>query len=324
MYNIAIIGAGQLGSRHLQSLAHLTLPVEIFVIDPSMPSLEVAQQRWRDVNSNPSFRIHFFESIASLPFSVDVAIVATNANIRRKVVEQILQHCSVKFLVLEKVLFQSIEEYDVMRDLMLSKNVTAYVNCPRRMYSYYKNLRDELKNYNTPLQFNIQGNSWGMGCNIIHFIDLFFFLRDDKITKTSSLLDEIIHEAKRPGYIEFTGQYILENEYGDSFLAICRDSNIMVPTVITISSSDFTYRIVEAERKAVMIHNSGELITSEVVPLYQSQLTEIVVEQLLSTGLCELTPYEESSYLHQIFLEDFLSHYNSITDNPNNKICPIT
>ena len=52
MYNIAIIGAGQLGSRHLQGLKLAKLPIKIQVVDSSAESLAVAKSRYEEVVTN--------------------------------------------------------------------------------------------------------------------------------------------------------------------------------------------------------------------------------------------------------------------------------
>ena len=46
--NIAIIGAGQLGSRHLQGLKKAQLPMNIFVLDASEESLTICEQRYNE------------------------------------------------------------------------------------------------------------------------------------------------------------------------------------------------------------------------------------------------------------------------------------
>ena len=54
MYKIAVIGAGQLGSRHLQGLKLSKLKSDIWVVDNNSNSLQIAQQRYEEgeVNSN--------------------------------------------------------------------------------------------------------------------------------------------------------------------------------------------------------------------------------------------------------------------------------
>ena len=53
MYNIAIIGAGQLGSRHLQGLKLAQLPMRIEIVDSSEKSLETARERYDQIEANP-------------------------------------------------------------------------------------------------------------------------------------------------------------------------------------------------------------------------------------------------------------------------------
>ena len=78
MKNIALIGAGQLGSRHLQALAQVKQPISIQVIDSSSDSLKVAEARFNEVSSNFKGKISFHNDISSLEKNIDVAIVATN------------------------------------------------------------------------------------------------------------------------------------------------------------------------------------------------------------------------------------------------------
>ena len=50
--NCLIIGAGQLGSRHLQGLVKYLGQLEIYVLDPSIDSLIIAQEREREITHN--------------------------------------------------------------------------------------------------------------------------------------------------------------------------------------------------------------------------------------------------------------------------------
>ena len=48
--NIAIIGGGQIGSRHLQGLAKLSKQFQIYVVDPDKQALSIAKQRYLEVS----------------------------------------------------------------------------------------------------------------------------------------------------------------------------------------------------------------------------------------------------------------------------------
>lgn len=48
MYKIAVIGAGQLGSRPLQELKLSKLKSDIWIVDNNPTSLQIAQQRYKE------------------------------------------------------------------------------------------------------------------------------------------------------------------------------------------------------------------------------------------------------------------------------------
>ena len=114
MYQIAIIGAGQLGSRHLQALARLTTECEITVIDPSLESLAVAKQRFEEMPVNKAVCVvGYGTSVDELPVELDYVVVATGADVRLKVLQSLLARSTVRYMLLEKVLFQRLGDYEV-------------------------------------------------------------------------------------------------------------------------------------------------------------------------------------------------------------------
>ena len=83
MYQLAVIGAGQLGSRHLQGLAKANLEAEIWVVDVSQESLNIAQSRYNEVKSD-KMKVHFitdFSKIASekIDFAIGYSMGGFNA-----------------------------------------------------------------------------------------------------------------------------------------------------------------------------------------------------------------------------------------------------
>src|SRR5436190_18734178 len=105
MKNIAIIGAGQLGSRHLQALAFVNEPISIQVIDRSADALNIAENRFNENRKTFHGQISYHTDISNLVKNIDVAIIATGSSGRKKIIEQLLSHSSVRYLILEKFLF---------------------------------------------------------------------------------------------------------------------------------------------------------------------------------------------------------------------------
>ena len=123
MKNIAIIGAGQLGSRHLQALVHVQKKINIQVVDSSEDSLKTAEMRFNEVSENFKGTISFHTNISFLEKKLDVVIVATNSKVRRSVVDQLVNHSKIEYLILEKFLFINEQDYFYTEKLFAEKNI---------------------------------------------------------------------------------------------------------------------------------------------------------------------------------------------------------
>ena len=71
--NILIVGAGQLGSRHLQGALKVLVPIDVFVIDPSNESLAIAAQRATEIDHNHT--IKYQTDWNNLPAIFDIVII---------------------------------------------------------------------------------------------------------------------------------------------------------------------------------------------------------------------------------------------------------
>jgi len=325
MYKIALIGAGQIGSRHLQALALTKIPISVEVVGRSSQSLVKAKERFEQIQGTGLVKnVKYFQAIKSLGNSIDIAIIATNSDVRRKVIEELIQYKRTRFLLLEKVVFQSIQDFQEIIELLKVNQVTAWVNCPRRMIAFYQEIKNHL-GCEEKINCDVRGGNWGMGCNSIHFIDLFSFLSgqiDFRIT--SSSLDIEILSSKQEGFLEFTGSLHGISENGSKFSLISsKESN--TPIVINVSANTSSYTIHQSDGKIMQAHKSKGWKDEEVqiqVP-FQSQLTHLAVSKILETGQCDLTSLELSFLFHKPLLEVFTQHLERVMKRRYER-CPIT
>ena len=322
-----IIGAGQLGSRHLQALVKYDrTDFEIAVVDPSSASLSLARQRMEEMPNNPLMRnASFHESVGLVKGSVDFAVIATNANHRLKALEQLLAVADVKHLLLEKVLFPSSNELDKAAVLIEKYGVDTWVNCPRRMYALYAQLQAHLHN-DRNICLEVRGGQWGLACNAIHFIDLWAFLSQSVDYRIDTgALDVDVLESKRAGYKELTGT--LRGVGDKGFFSLTCDREILSPEIkVTIRSENATIHIDEIARLVKATDSQGrELLFHQYEPVPQSNLTHQVATALLAEGHCPLTPFNESAVLHRTFLDGLLEFFNQRAVPPVIcDVCPVT
>lgn len=320
MNSVLIIGAGQLGSRHLQGAMASKLALKITVVDPSEESLNVAHERASQVVlGNESIEVTYQRELPSNQ-SFDVCIIATAAQVRASVTKLLLATNSVTHIIFEKVLFQTLSAYTEIGTLLEDTNTSGWVNCPRRVFPTYGILKQKLTS-GIPIHMEVSGNAWGMACNSIHFLDLFAYLSESpKLKVINSKLDPQLIESKRVGFYEVTGE--IEFRAGPHTIKICSGKELTPSLELVLRQGNDTHVVNEVG--GTWSHITPEkTVTYSHEALYQSQLTGPSIEMLLSDGLCELTPFKESSEIHYAYIEVILQHMSKVLHRDLD-ICPIT
>lgn len=324
MKSIAIIGAGQLGSRHLQSLARLSsTEFNVFVVDLSEESLAVAKQRYEEVRTETSPLVSYLSDWQALPKEFFLAIIATGSLPRRSLTERLLAHAKVSFLLLEKFLFPKIEDYKAIGLLLQRQDVQAYVNTPRRMVPFYSKLKTVLEG---PIHMEVSGTNWGLGCNAIHFLDLFVFLCNSHELEVISNLNSGVIESKRTGYIEFTGSLVIRDELKNTLILSSFESGIR-KNIVSIADRNRKVNIHENELNKAFsferVANQHQYVEYPITIPLQSESTALFVKELMQNGSSLLPDFNTSSYQHIKLLEVFMHHYNE-TLKEKTDLCPIT
>lgn len=325
MYRLAIVGAGQLGSRHLQALARLGLACEIDVIDPSRSSLDLARQRFDEMPANSAVRdVRYHPTMEALPPNVDYAIVATTADVRLNAIRSLLETSKVRALLLEKVLFQRLDEYRIAHELLRSYGVRTWVNCINRVFPIYRDVQAFFAG--EPLcYFQARGGEWGLGCNSIHYLDLLGMLTDALPEAISTLaLDGKLTPSKRQNYREFTG--ILRGRYSNGAdFELASVAGSCAPLQLTFRSQSRTCVIDEGSGAVAFFDSKsgGAWECREFKVPFLSELASVVADQILTHGACSLPTFEQSMAYHLPLLKA-LGSYAAAVEKTSPDSCPIT
>ncbi|MEP0177519.1 MAG: Gfo/Idh/MocA family oxidoreductase [Paraglaciecola sp.] len=321
--SLVLIGAGQIGSRHLQAMSLSANEWVVYVVDPILNSLELSRKRWLEVKTKMNnVEVSFSHSLLSNLKHVDVAIIATDAAHRLTALLNLLTTCTPTHLILEKVLFQSLAEIEEAKYLLKNQNIKTYVNCPRRMYPFYSTMQTLLAK-ESYVNMTVKGTNWDMACNGIHHLDLWCYLTGEINIEinASHLLSKLI-SGKRNNTQEIFGSLTAKNNLSNLTMSSEQDTLTRQYT-IKISSPNYEIEIDEPNR---MIHTfrcpDDKKLPKQLTVLFQSQLTHLVVDNMIDTGQCELTDLNDSATIHQHFLISLLGHFQSI--DPTIQKCPIT
>lgn len=325
MKHVIIIGTGQLGSRHLESLSLLaSTDYAVSVVDPSLSALEYSRSVYNKSATEASPNTKYFSSIDDLQIKyADLVIIATSSNVRFAVFNQLIKSVKVKNIVFEKVLFQRESEYHQVDKILTEQGINGWVNCPRRSVPQF----EQIKQFFGSEQIEkviVEGNNWGLACNSIHFIDICAFILNDSCYKIDFIdLGKAI-PSKRKDFVEFYGSIQCQFSSGATLELKCDDA---VDVSVKVSFYSKTKTAVQTEMLCLYQEQNGDsaLIHQESFKMpFQSEMTAPLVKLLLEDGDCSLTNFKEAKSLHLPFISSLLKHYNSESNLPENKILPIT
>ncbi|HCE45626.1 MAG TPA: hypothetical protein DET40_18955 [Lentisphaeria bacterium] len=325
IYDILLVGAGNLGSRHLQGLARLDLPSNIFVVDPFEKSLEISRNRVNEIPANGMVRnMSFCRTPEDTGLKeADLCIVASTADVRLQIIKNIFPAIHVSNFLLEKVLFQSAAEIDEASAIFTSADCKAWVNCPRRVTPQYIRIKEALRGRSVT-SFSVSGGMWGLASNAIHFIDLLSFLCGKlDYSLDISELDSELHASNRPAFVDLSGK--LKGVFaGGATFSLESIKGIKAPISVNIKGDGFSIVVNETEGNLCISGLDGTGANSQPFSIpRQSDMSHIIARDILIGGSCGLTSYDDSAKLHVPVLNGFLSHINSIKGSSYTK-CPIT
>ena len=157
---------------------------------------------------------------------------------------------------------------------------------------------------------NLFGGPWGLACNAIHFIDLVSWIKDENLIHIDTTgLNTEWHPAKRKGFWEVFGSLKATFSRG-SEVNLHSEKQGLPEYIYELEGSFGSCKIEEEKNSAILNEN---IIIPGKLP-YQSELTSILLEDILDRKVCNLPTIHESVQMHEILIGALLSHWKQYSD----------
>ncbi len=262
--NILLVGCGNIGFRHLQSLENIS-DLNIDIVDKYKNEI---------LNIEPYKKYNFFYDINNLTRNkYDLIIIATCADIRKEVALKIIDKFNeIGTLVLEKVVFQKLDDFDEVYIKFYDKfkHINIYCNC---MWQLYKEHFTELNDLRGKIY--LSGSDWGFCCNACHIFSLYYNVIKNFNTNFENYEDDLlIEESKRVNFKEITGTINYDNCQFKSL----KESNIPISILFETNNGD-NYRFF-FEGDSINKYKNNELVNSFAALRLSRDMTNIYNEIL--------------------------------------------
>lgn len=317
MKNFALVGCGQIGSRHLQGLMKVPGPLSIQVVDPNPAARCLGRERAEEVMPKEGVQIEWLNSIDGLR-PTDFTVVATTAVNRANLLIKLLERGHRRFLV-EKVVCQSDEEYQRLLEAFARHQAKGWINFYHRYMDFYKRLKQAL--VCGPIHLQVLSGNHGLGCNAIHFLDLFTFLCGNTQVEIlgSFFKDSLLPNKRSRELVEFSGTLFGRAAEGSTFAFTFSETSFASYTVEVLDAKVRAFADEGAENAQVAFEAENWAWQEwNFKNLFSSVLTPRVAQDVLETDDCGLTPLEDSYVPHRVLFEVFSRHVERLTG----KVCP--
>lgn len=323
---IVIVGCGQMGSRHLQAIVKLGGQLNIQVVEHNPANQYLAQKRLQEVlTRGQPVEIKWYKDIAELDSRPDLTIVATKAAGRVDILKELAMMGHSRFLI-EKMVCQSVEEYDDLLETFEGLKIKAWVNCTRPYFPVYEKAIEVMRN-DGELIFNAMAGNLGLGCNSIHLLNLFLTMTGDPQDvhlDGRSLFPALLPNKRGKKLVEFAGNITAETSK-QSFATISFHRHNNSQVLINAISKNWRLFVDEGNNEALMAskRNQWQREAYEFKSRLSSELTTEVAQTIIKEDACKLPTVRDCYYIHKELFRIFNSHIQSITGK-NVNLCPVT
>jgi len=291
MLNFIIIGGGNLGYRYAQGILKLKEELYLTIVDSSRSRIDFLKNTFTKEYKILPQNLEFLTEVNEKR-NFDLAIVSTNSDVRCKVFNEYDKKHNVKFWILEKVLTTSFNELS-----LFSNNKNIWVNTFLRSLDVFKNIKNNLPK--NDVEIFVSGGNWGLACNSIHYIDLISWIFNKMPLKINSdQLENDWFNSKRKGFYEVNGTLKIIYPNNVKLYLNCNTSEDDLTVIFNCESVRYEYNLITGELRL-----NGVSMPKVSIP-YQSDMTPVVINQIIKTNKSCLTPISESVEMHRLFLNE--------------------
>ena len=286
-FNILIVGCGNIGFRHFQSILNINKKLNIYLYDKNDTQFIKFKKFYKKKSNDKNAKIYFLNNL-NKKLNIFCSIISTTLPNRYYLIEKIIQKSEVKFFIIEKIPFFNLYEFKKCINILKKNNIKAWVNCPNRVFKSYKNLKKNLNGKKVNMIIN--GGNWGLISNAIHYIDLFNFLNDNIKLKETNITGFKTVQSNRKYFQELKSSIIFN--YDKCFLALNDTLKYNIPVTLQIYNNYNKFYIYENEN--YLINFSENIIKNRKFKIeLQSNLTEKYILDLIKKSHCDLSSLDD-------------------------------
>lgn len=258
---IVIIGLGKMGESHLKSFLNSKKNYEIDIVD-------IKKNKFNALKGIKN--ISFYQNIPNKK-KYDLAIIATSSVGKFKLVNYLLNNNEVSFLLLEKITFSEVDEYQKALKIFKKLKTNVMVN------TWGQHLALKFLNVignNKKISFNFINSERNLIANIPHFFEFIKVFSNKNFTINLSNIKKKI-SSKWKNYDEFLGSITLKNPDLIANFSTTKDlANDKIDILIKFKIKEINFKFIIYENSQCTLYKNNKITEKYFFPFYAFKITE--------------------------------------------------
>ncbi len=312
-----LVGAGKIGVRHLQGLARSKELRRICVVDTDVNIAEKVMPFWQDTPDHKNIEIEFaaIECLENYECA-DFALVSTPAFGRLEILRKLIDY-KIQNILIEKVAFQSISDYEATISVCQRTNTRVFCNLPYRMVPLFQKFKQIIANQ--PFSMTVESSAKGLGCNGIHFFDLFEFVGGTSVAEiVCQKKGKLITTSRGPQYKDFNGIAFCSSQNSSTCELNFDEGNPPLPIIKFKWGHDYLI----ADYNNLTVHSSiDDLSHADLFMPQASEIAHIQMNEIL-LNITPLPTIQPGLSINRLMLKSY--HQIFELTSSDDAVCPIT
>lgn len=278
---VCVIGVGNIGMRYVQGITKSHPEAELSLVDSGVRLQELEKLDLRNVK--------LCADLEDVRTPIDLCVIATSCEPRLAIYKQCLK-LKPRYVILEKYLFKSREEFD---ECLRLPRVPTFVN----QWMYGSKAFDCLFE-DGATSVEVTGSGWGLACNAVHWMDLLKRHLDiARLEVGSATRVSKVFPSKRAGYEEIFGELeFVASDGGKRFTLIDHgDERLVGRQEIKVDGRVYVFDYKQLKKDDAVLGHFP----------YFSDLIGDIAGEIIDCGRSHLPSLEESTSQH-LLVEDIL------------------
>ena len=173
------------------------------------------------------------------------------------------------------------------------------------------------------MELKVFGNSWGLACNFIHFLDLIDYFNDELNYRLIKNNLSKIYKSKRKGFYDFYGALRFITKKNTKIYFSSKMGRLSLKCVLIFKDNSYEIDMIKNHVIEKSLKSKKLSVRKNIIP-FVSEQSGLFAKKIYKNNFNDLPTLKNSCKLHIPLIKIFCESFYRIKKIRKRNYCPIT